>query len=170
MKIDDTMKVQGEVNAYVFDGDIDFGDQTLTEFIDTRTAPAWTRLASESHSANLVTTTGRKAMTQIIVGESTVLCNYCALSTSAITPAIADTSLPTEKIRQVVSTRVSLAGAIQRYQTYFTTVSFGSTGIASEGLFDATSSGGTLWADATVTINKSTTQSLLVDHKITMTT
>jgi hypothetical protein len=170
MKIDDTMKFSGEVSCFVFNGEIDFGDQNLTEFIDTRTAPAWDQLVSEFHTPNLVTTVGRGQMTKIIVGETTLLCGYCALSTSTITPAIADTTLPSEKIRQAVSTRQSVSSLTQRYLTYFTTVSFGSTAIASEGLFDATSSGGNMWADATVSISKSTTQSLLIDHKILATT
>lgn len=161
--------MRGEVRAYVFEGDIDpvrVANDTGDE--------AWSRLVSEYATANLVTNLGRAQMTKILVGESTAVLLYMALSTSIIVPAFTDTvtTIPDRIITQPLSIKQSYLTYYQRYVSFFSTVSFASTGISTEALLDASSTASTtnLWADAAITVSKSATQSLLVDHRIQATT
>ena len=85
-------------------------------------------------------------------------------------PAAADTvATITDRISTVgLTIAQSYLSYYQRYVAYFTTTSFGSTGVVTEALLDAASTSATtnLWADASITVSKSTTQSLIVEHQV----
>jgi hypothetical protein len=170
LNVNDAQKFRGEVRAYTFDGDLD----DPLAVLDDKAHPAWDRLAEERISSNLVTNLGRQQMTKLIVAETTLIAAYMALSTDAITPAVADTvaTITSRTITQALTIAQSYLSTYQRYVAYFTTTSFGSTGIVTEALLDASSTSATtnLWADASISVSKSTTQSLVVEHRIQATT
>lgn len=162
MRINDWLHVSGEVRAVVFDG-------------EAGTSDAFAYLAGEPSNAvvvhdtivhNLVSNIGRQQMTKLIVNETTARVAYLALSTSAITPAVTDLTLPSELIRQPISVIQSSLTYYQLYSAYFATGDFSSTGIAAAALNDTVTTGGNQWADATVSISKSTAQSATVQWTI----
>lgn len=164
MEVSDGQRFRGQVRTLVFEGDIS-ADRFMT-VLDDRTQPEWNRFVEERVVNNLVTNVGRGQMTALIVGSTTTRAGYLALSTAAIAPAITDTVLPSEFIRSALTTIQVYNTTYQRYATYFPSVSFTSTSINSVGLFDAASTGGNMYADASATISKTATQSLTVDWKI----
>lgn len=166
--VNDSQGFAGEIRTLVLEGDVD--PSRAVEILDNPQAPERQRLVDEQFYRNLVTNNGRAQMTKIILGESTSIALTIALSTSAIVPALGDTALTNEIYRQAVSVRQSFLIYYQRYVGVFTTVSFGSTGVVAEGLFDTATTGGIMWADASISVNKSTTQTLIVDHRIQATT
>lgn len=158
------MSYVGEVRAFVFSGDVP------AEVLADRSRPEWSRLVHESISSNLVTYAGLRSMTQLIVQNSTLLAMAIGLSTSAITPTALDLSLPTEKSRQGLILVASTSNYYQRYVAYFPTTAFSSTAIMSEALYDGFSTAANMWAEASVTISKTTSQSLYIEHRIQATT
>jgi hypothetical protein len=168
-RIEDIQPYRGEVRALVFEGDV----EPMSVLSDTGNE-AWRRLVSEYVSSNLVTDIGRQQMTKLIVGETTALCLYMALSTSVVAVALSDTvaSIPDRISTVALTVHQSFSNFYQRYVGYFSTVSFATTGINTEALLDASSTAAAtnLWADAAVTLSKSATQSLVVDHRIQATT
>lgn len=160
--------LRGEVRALVFEGDVDLA------VLSDSGHEAWSRLVSEQILSNLVTNIGRQQMTRLIVAETTAVCTYMALSTSVVVPALTDTvgTIPDRISTVALSVRQSISSFYQRYVGYFSTVSFASTGINTEALLDAqsTAAATNLWADSAVSISKSGTQSLIVDHRIQATT
>jgi hypothetical protein len=95
---------------------------------------------------------------------------YIGLTTSLTTPSLVLTALTDEIIRKAMSQRVSYLTYYQRYAAYYATTDFASTGIAGEGLFDTTSTGGAMWAVSSITVSKSAAQSLVLVHLIQATT
>ncbi len=168
-RIEDVQSHRGEIRALVFEGDVD----PVAVLSDTGNE-AWSRLASEHITRNLVTNIGRQQMTKLIVAETTSVCLYMALSTSVVAVALSDTvaSIPNRISTVALTVHQSFSSFYQRYVGYFSTVSFATTGINTEALLDASSTAAAtnLWADAVVTISKSGTQSLIVDHRINATT
>jgi hypothetical protein len=168
-RIEDAQLYRGDVRALVFEGDV----EPMAVLSDTGNE-AWLRLVSEYISGNLVTNLGRQQMTKLIVAETTATCLYMALSTSVVAVALTDTvaSIPDRISTVALTIHQSFSSFYQRYVGYFSTVSFASTGINTEALLDAqsTAAATNLWADAAVTISKSGTQSLVIDHRIQATT
>lgn len=173
VRVDEPMSLYGEVRAYVFDGEVpDAHDPIrLRHFLDEE---AERSAAAKTYSRNLVTNLGRERMVKLIVAESTAVASHIALSTTAVTPALTDTvGTITNRIATAALTIAqSYLTYTTRYVAYFTTTSFSSTGVVTEALLDASSTSATtnLWADASITVSKSSTQSLIVEHLITATT
>ena len=169
MEIRDAMGYAGRVRALVFEGDISTGD------VERALArPSDFALVSELTEHNLVTNLGRERMTKLIVAETTGVASHVALSTTAIAPALTDTvgTITNRIYTQALTIAQSYLAYSQRYVAYFTTTSFGSTGVVSEALLDAASTAATtnLFADATISVSKSTTQSLIIEHIVAATT
>ena len=168
----DGQRYAGRVRAWVLDGDASTDE--LAAALSDRAHPMWGRVVDYSEESNLVTNLGRERMTRLIVAESTAVASHIALSTSAIAPALTDTvAMITNRIyTQALTIAQSYLTFGQRYVAYFATTSFGSTGIVTEALLDAASTAATtnVWADASISVSKSTTQSLIVEHIVTATT
>jgi hypothetical protein len=164
--IEDRTGCVGEVSAYLFNGDLApevLNDpRLLSGLLDSR--------LPDVVGKNMVTNVGRQQMTKLIMGESASLASYIGLSTSATTPSLAATALTNEIYRKAASIATSYLTYGQRRVTYFATGDFGSTGVQGEGIFDTASTGGSMWAIASISVSKTTTQSLVVSHVITMTT
>ena len=167
--IDETMGYSGRVRALVFEGDISTGDieRALARPMDFP-------LVYEFTDHNLVTNLGRQQMTKLIVAETTSVASHIALSTTAIAPALTDTvaTITNRIATQALTIAQSYLTYYQRYVAYYTTTSFGSTGIVTAALLDAASTAATtnLFADATISVSKSTTQSLIAEWQIQATT
>lgn len=166
--VEDELHVVGTVRALVFDGDIDPG--RITAVLDDSGTPEWKRIVSVGQWRNLVTNIGRQQMTKLIVAETTLTARYMALSTSVIVAGFADVALTNEFIRVGLSVAQSFNTYYQRYSAYFSTVSFASTSIFAEGLFDTATTGGFMWADASISLSKTALQSAVVEHRIQATT
>ena len=162
MIIDQPVGFIGEVSAYVFDGDLEpevLSDPArLDALIADRVPDAYTR--------NMVTNLARQQMVKRIIGESANGVGYIGLSTSATTPSLTALALTDEIFRKATSINASYLTYYMRYGAYYATSDFGSTGIAGEGLFDTASTGGTMWAITSLSVSKTTTQSLLLIHLI----
>lgn len=168
LELKDHTGYTGEVHVLVFDGDLPLCD--LVAVIDDSGHPLRSRLVSESITRNTVTNVGRQQMTKLIVGESASYGNYIGLSTSATTPSLVLTALTDEISRKACTIIASYLSYTQRKVAYFTTTDFASTGVAGEGIFDTTSTGGSMWAATSLSLSKTATQSLVVSHLITATT
>ena len=164
----DALTYRGTVRAWVLDGDPST-DEVAAALSDPQHS-MWGRVVDYAEHSNLVTNLGRQQMTKLIVAETTSVASHIALSTTAITPAAADTvATITDRVSTVgLTIAQSYLSYYQRYVAYFTTTSFGSTGVVTEALLDAASTSATtnLWADASITVSKSTTQSLIVEHQV----
>lgn len=163
MAMTDDQTFAGQFRALVIEGDV----PDVARALDYSTDFA---VVSDVTWRNLVTNNGRAQMTKIIVAETTSVAFAIGLSTSAVVPALGDTALVNEIYRQNISVRQSFLTYSQRYVSVYTTNSFGSTGLAGAGLFDTATTGGVMWADASISVSKSTTQTLIADWRITATT
>ena len=168
----DGQRYAGRVRAWVLDGDASTDE--LSAALSDRGHPMWGRVTDYSEESNLVTNLGRERMTLLMVAESTRTATHIALSTTAVTPALTDTvgTITNRIYTQALTIAQSYLTFSQRFVAYFTTTSFGSTGVVTEALLDASSTAATtnLWADASISVSKSTTQSLIVEHIVTATT
>ncbi len=167
----DGQRYAGRVRAWVLDGDAST-DEVAAAMSD-RAHPMWGRVTDYSEEHNLVTNSGRERMTKVIVGEASGA-THIALSTTAVTPALTDTvaTITNRIYTQALTIAQSYLTYYQRYVAYYTTTSFGSTGIVTAALLDAASTAATtnLWADASISVSKSTTQSLIAEWQIAATT
>ncbi|MCR4338328.1 MAG: hypothetical protein NUW01_00415 [Gemmatimonadaceae bacterium] len=168
----DGQRYAGRVRAWVLDGDAST-DEVAAAMAD-RAHPLWGRVTDYSEEHNLVTNLGRSRMVLLAVAESTRVASHIALSTTAVAPALTDTvgTITNRIYTQALTIAQSYLTYYQRYVGYFTTTSFSSTGVSTEALLDASSTAATtnLWADASITVSKSSTQSLIVEHQIQATT
>ena len=169
INVDEGMGYTGRVRALVFEGDISTGDieRALARPLDFP-------LVYEFTDHNLVTNLGRERMTKLIVAETTKAASHIALSTTAITPAMTDTvaTIVDRIATQALTIAQSYLTYYQRYVAYYTTTSFGSTGVAAAALLDAASTAATtnLFADATISVSKTTPQSLIAEWQVQATT
>lgn len=165
MGLIDEMRYHGAIRVVVFNGDP--GERHALDYLDG--APS-TFVQSDQTVHNLVTNMGRQKMTQLIVGETTAGVGYIGLSTSAITPALTDIALTNEVARLALSIKQSISTYTQRYSAYAATGDFNSTGVVACGLFDTATTGGNMFADGSITLSKTNTQSATIDWRITATT
>ena len=167
-QLSDGVGIRGEVRVYVFDGDLPpMTTAELAGFVDTR---ARDECADYYETANLVTNVGRERMTKLIVGESTVGFGYIGLTTSLTTPTVGLATLTNKIKRNPCSVKESISTYYQRYIAYFTASDFTSTGIAGAGGFDTVSTGGNMYAAASITLSKSAAQGAVVEWRIQATT
>ena len=164
--IDDGIHLRGEVRTYVLEGDLAptllSDPQRLCEYLDG--------LEPTGLYFNTVTNVGRQAYVQRIVAETTANIGYTGLTTSATTPSLTLTALTNEILRKANSVNQSYLTYTMRHVSYHSTVDWGSTGIAGIGLFDTASTGGQMFAAASISVSKTTTQSLVTDYRVTATT
>lgn len=164
MDINDPQRFAGQFRALVLEGEFASSDA-----VDALDYPSPSVISDQTWT-NLVTNNGRAQMTKVIVAETTSVALAIGLSTTAITPALGDTALTNEIYRQAISVRQSYLNYYQRYAAVYATVSFGSTAIVTAGLFDTNTTGGIMWADSSISVSKSTTQTLVCDWRIQATT
>jgi hypothetical protein len=159
VKIEEGLRLRGEVRVHVFDGDLPpLTGHELVRFLDAR--------EPTSVYTNMVTDLGRAQMTKLLVGESADQFGYIGLSTSATTPSLTATALPNEIARKACSVIQSIATYYQRRIAYFSTTDFNSTGIVGAGGFDTTSTGGTMWTIASISLSKTNAQAATVEWRI----
>jgi len=131
------------------------------------------RIKSIDHIKNLITTVGKAAMASGLRGNETNnkgIITYCALGTSAVAPANADTKLTTELFRKLVSVR-SDSSNVATFQTFFGTPDANGT-LREAGLFGDAASGtvdsGTLFAKLAINRVKSASDTLTLGWQITI--
>lgn len=95
---------------------------------------------------------------------------YCAVGTSAVAPALADTTLGTEIFRKLVSVR-SVSGNVATFQTFFTT-SEANGSLREAGLFgddaSSTANTGTLFSKLAINRTKTSADTLTLSWSITI--
>ena len=160
---DEATKFSGEVRAYLIEGDVSEEEAGLVVEGDTLNGRAY--LAFIDH--NLITNTFRQRVAATIVNSSTsafVMPGWIGLGTSAITPAATDTALTGETYRKALSTIAVLSTYYGRYVANFTTTETSGTFLGM-GLFGS-SSGGDMDAEVSVSVVKSTTQALVAEWRL----
>ena len=172
LTLTDGIRSVGEVRTWTFEGDLPpFDEREMRRFLDDHAyADVWARQVGQTVQPNLVVNAGRARLVALSVQESTTRFSYIALSTSTVSPSQADTSLTSELIRKAASIVSSYATYYIRVVANFGTTSFNSTGIVGEGVFDTASTGGTMLADASISLSKTNTQSAVVEHRVLMST
>lgn len=122
---------------------------------------------------NLVTNAGKASMADALRGntaDNKGIITYCALGTSGVAPAPADTLLTTEIDRKAVSVR-SVVGNVATFQTFFTTSEAIGT-LLEAGLFgdDAsdTANSGTLFCKVAINRVKTANDTLTASWSVTI--
>lgn len=131
------------------------------------------KIKSDDLVNNMFVTAGKRAIADHLRGttdNNKGIITYCALGTSIVAPALADTHLGTEIARKLVSVR-SVSGNIATFQTFFTT-SEGNGTLKEAGLFgdDATTTPdtGTLYCHAAINRVKSSADTLTLLWTVTI--
>lgn len=104
---------------------------------------------------NLVVTTGKSRIAQLINGVSTNFFEYIGIGTGTTSPVVGDTDLEAETTRALATTDESVSGTA-RWVKVFTFSSGESYAITETGIFDGSASGATL-------MNRSTFSAINVD-------
>jgi hypothetical protein len=81
------------------------------------------KIKSVDFVENMIVTAGKNSMASALKGttdNNQGIITYCAVGTSAVAPALGDTSLTAEIFRKLVSVR-SVSGKVATFQTFFTT-------------------------------------------------
>lgn len=153
----------GEVRVLVVDGDVSDDEAARLLAGDPSLAA---RIVRELRDHNLITNTSRERAAALWVAASTGgfnLPGYIGLGTTAITPSSTMTSLTGETYRKACSTLAVFQTYYSRWVANFTTteVSGNFLGMA---LFGS-SSGGDMHAIVSVSVSKSSSQSLIAEWR-----
>lgn len=131
------------------------------------------KIKSVDHIKNTFVTAGKNAIAAALMGttsNSKGIITWCAVGTSVIAPALADTGLTTEIFRKLVSVR-SVSGNVATFQTFFTTEEANGT-LREAGLFgddaSATPGSGTLFSKLAINRVKSASDTLTLSWDITI--
>ena len=141
----------------------------LIELRDAKTG----KLKSSDLVKNTFVTAGKNSLAAGIMGTTSNnqgIITYCALGTSAVAPALADTTLTTEIFRKLISVR-SVALNVATFQTFFTTAEGNGT-LREAGLFGDNATGvadsGTLFSKLAINRTKSSSDTLTLSWAITI--
>lgn len=157
MKIDDKVKA--------------FEGRLIVEIHDAKTG----KLKSRDVYKNMFVTVGKNSVARGLQGDTNSgQITYCAVGTSSVAPALADTGLTTEIARKLISVR-SFAANVATFQTYFTT-SEGNGSLREAALFgdlstngaSATPGSGTLFCKAAINRTKSVNDTLTITWNVTI--
>lgn len=122
---------------------------------------------------NMFVTAGKNSLADSLRGttsDNKGIITYCALGTSVVAPALADTGLTTEIFRKLISVR-TVSNNIATFTTFFTTAEGNGT-IREVALFGDDASGtantGTLFCKAAVNRTKSSADTLTLVWAVTI--
>lgn len=128
------------------------------------------RIKADDLVKNMFVTAGKVSMAAAFFNALKGNITYCALGTSAVAPALGDTTLTTEIFRKLISVRSS-ASNVFTAQTFYTTAEANGT-LREAGLFgdDATAvaNSGTLFAKAAINRVKSSSDTLTLAWALTI--
>lgn len=131
------------------------------------------RIKSRDVIKNTFCTVGKNAIADALKGTETNnrgIITYCAVGTSAVAPAPADTKLGAEIFRKLVSVR-SVTANVANFQTYFTT-SEANGSLREAGLFGDSATGtadsGTLFSHLAINRTKTSSDTLTFSWDITI--
>lgn len=127
-------------------------------------------LVDQFSLSNIVPTAGRTALAMRLAGTTTYtsILNYGALGTNNTTPANTDTTLGTESYRKALASltySANIAYITQFYTASETSGTFSETGVVIDGTASANT--GQLFSRALVSVTKTTSQTLTIDHTFT---
>jgi len=122
---------------------------------------------------NMFVTAGKVSVTAHIRGDTSNnkgIITYCALGTSTVAPALADTQLAAEIFRKLVSVRSNTSN-VATFQTFYTT-SEGNGTLREAGLFGDDASGtvntGTLYCRSSINRVKTSAETLTLSWAVTI--
>ena len=166
ISLDDLLHLGGEVHFTVIRGDITPEEEAsiLADDVDPELEE---RIISRQVIHNLVTNTGRAGIATLMA-SGTTRPTYFAVGTSAITPAVADTTLTGELTRKALSTSTTIATYFSRFAVTFTTGDFNNT-VRGVALFTA-AAGGDMWTEASANVLKNASSTLVCDWRINVLT
>ncbi len=122
---------------------------------------------------NVIATTGKNSIASRLAGgtaNNVGAISYMGIGTGTNVPAAGDTTLQTEILRKLISTRSS-SGAVATFRTFFTTAE-GNAALKEVGLFGddatATANSGTLFARRAINRTKTSSETLTLEWSITI--
>lgn len=132
------------------------------------------QIKTKDHYTNMFVTSGKKAIADALRGNTTDNrgeITYCAVGTSAVAPALADTGLTTEIARKQISVRTWNGDNTSTFQIFFTTSEANGT-LREAGLFgdhaSATLGSGILFCKAAINRTKTSNDTLTIAWTITI--
>ena len=147
MNLQETMKITGKLSIVVRD---DSG-----------------KVKQELLVPNLVVTTGKNYIASRMVGTSSTVMNGMSIGTGTGTPAVGDTALGTEAGRVALSTFTASTNAVTATATF--PAGTGTGAITEAGIFNNSSSGGTMLCRTTFpVVNKAAGDSIAITWVITV--
>lgn len=157
------LRPRGEVHLTLVRGDITPAEQRA--IIEGRfDRGLGRRIQDRIIVRNLVTNTGRADFVTRIAGSASTVPTHLAVGTTAITPAVTDTTLSGELMRKALTTSAAFQTYYIRYAVTFTTTDFNNT-ILGMALFSAAAAGD-MFAIVSTSVTKDGTQSLVADWRI----
>ena len=147
MNLQETMKITGKLSIVVRD---DSG-----------------KVKQELLVPNLVVTTGKNYIASRMVGTSATVMNGMSIGTGTGTPAVGDTALGTEAGRVALSTFTAATNAVTATATF--PAGTGTGAITEAGIFNNSSSGGTMLCRTTFpVVNKAAGDSIAITWVISV--
>lgn len=123
-------------------------------------------LKSSETVSNLVVTNGLSFIASRVISASSTVMTHMAVGSGSTTPVLSNAALSAEIVRVSLTSSTVLANTITYKATFG--VGVGTGAISEAGLFNAASSGTMLCRTAFSTVNKSSTDTLVITWTVTI--